>query len=76
MAFRPLSFTHNHRIKWPKNSNKYYKGNLKKLHPGFIWDEDAKGRYTIGIKSREVKDRIQNLAETNSFKCINIANEI
>ena len=51
-------------------------GILNKLHPGFIWNDDTKGRYTNGLKSKKVEERIQNLVQTKDLKPIRIATEI
>ena len=56
--------------------NKSHNGKLKKLHPGFIWNEEAKSRYNIGLNSIAIKDRIQTLMVCNDSKPMNIAREI
>ena len=59
-----------------KNTDQPHEKNLIKIHPGFIWNEAAKGMYTDILKSKEVEDRIQNLAQTDNLKPIKIASEI
>ena len=58
------------------SSNNNRKGKLNMLHPGFVWDEDAKLRYTNALQSKEVGDRIRKLVQTKNSKPINITIEI
>ncbi len=46
------------------------------IHPGFIWDMDAKAEYEKGLKSAPVEERIQNLLNNQSNEPIHIAGEI
>ena len=59
-----------------KNCEKHHEKNLVKTHPGFIWNEVAKCRYTDILKSKEVGDRIYNLTQNENLNPINIASEI
>ena len=59
-----------------KNGDKHQEKNLVKTHPGFIWNEVAKCRYTDILKSKEVGDRIENLTQAENLKPIKIASEI